>query len=79
MPGLSVQIPRTIKSIRTPLAEASYNLAMTFLSSKEFIFAIIYASSPRLAHSISSSIRSIIRSLKFNGATINLFQIGGSE
>ena len=50
MPGLRVQIPRTIKSIRTPLAEASYNLAMTFLSSNEFIFAIIYASSPRLAH-----------------------------
>ena len=49
MPGLRVQIPRTIKSIRTPLAEASYNLAMTFLSSNEFIFAIIYASSPRLA------------------------------
>ena len=50
MPGLSVQIPRTIKSIRTPLADASYNLAMTFLSSNEFILAIIYASSPRLAH-----------------------------
>ena len=43
-------MPLTIKSIRTPLADASYNLAMTFLSNKEFIFAMIYASSPRLAH-----------------------------
>ena len=50
IPGLRVQMPRTIKSIRTPLADASYNLAITFLSNKEFIFAMIYASSPRLAH-----------------------------
>ena len=65
--------------MRTPAAEASYNLAITSLSSKEFILPIIYASSPCLANSISRSINSIIFSRKFKGATINLFQIGGSE
>ena len=70
IPGLRVHIPRTMRSILTPLQEASYNLAMISLSSKEFIFAMICPPLPCSTARISPSIKSIKDDRKVNGATI---------
>ena len=51
-PGIPVfkqQMPRTIRSIFTPAALASYSAAIISLSQSEFIFAIMAAGRPSIA------------------------------
>ncbi len=55
-PGRRQQIPRTLRSIRTPACEASYSAWMQRVSTSAFIFSAIRASSPA---SCAAAVRSI--------------------
>ena len=54
IPTRRQQIPRTIRSIFTPLADASYSAAIMPGSQREFIFATIRASRSQYGASTSS-------------------------
>ena len=79
MPTFRQQIPRTIRSIFTPAADARYSAAMISRSHREFIFATICAFSPFFAFSSSIAIRCRNRSRIHSGATTSLFHLSGSE
>ncbi len=57
IPTFRQQIPRTISSICTPAAEASYRAAIIPPSHREFIFATILAGLPASACFVSREIR----------------------
>ena len=78
-PAFKQQIPRTTSSIFTPAQEASYSAEMISLSQREFIFAIIWASLPSLACSVSRLIIRRKRWRSHKGATDSLFHALGSE
>ena len=82
IPGIPVfrqQMPRTIRSIFTPAAAAAYKAAITSLSHREFILAMIWAFCPFLACYASMAIRCRKRFRIHSGATTSLFQVLGSE
>ena len=78
-PALKAQIPRTIKSILTPLQLALYKSSIILGSTSEFTFATILALRPSFACLISRSIISSVFFLSHKGARISLFQCDGSE
>ena len=71
-PGRRQQIPRTLRSIRTPACEASYSAWMQRASTSEFIFSAIRASSPASWAAAVRSISSMIRSRIVVGETSTL-------
>ena len=76
---MRAQIPRTIKSILTPLQLALYKSSIILGSTSEFTFATILALRPSFACLISRSIISSVFFLSHKGARISLFQCDGSE
>ena len=79
MPTRRQQIPRTIRSIFTPAALASYRAEIISGSHREFILARIRAVSPFSALSRSLPIRYRRRSLSHSGARERQFHARGSE
>ena len=79
IPVLRQHIPRMIRSILTPAAEALYSEAIIPGSQREFIFAFINAFLPDLANSVSRFIISVNLSRSQIGATASLFHAAGSE
>ena len=79
IPTRRQQIPRTIRSIFTPLADASYSAAIMPGSQREFIFATIRASLPCRAFFVSLPIRRKNLSRSQYGASTNSFHASGSE
>ena len=79
IPTLRQQIPRTIRSIFTPAADASYNASIIPGSQREFIFATMRASRPCCACFFSLAIRCRNLSRNQYGARISSFQESGSE
>ena len=68
-PGTMQQIPRMIRSMRTPAQLASLSLSISWRSVTEFALMRIRPSAPR---AICSSIISMIRFFIANGATSSL-------
>ena len=71
-PGRRQQIPRTLRSTRTPAREASYSARMHPASTSEFIFSAIRAASPDRWASTVASISPMIWSRIVVGETRTL-------
>src|SRR5882724_8129120 len=66
-PGLIVQAPRTIRSMRTPAHEALYRSSTTLGSFSAFILAMMRAGFPVCAYPISRSILCMMLLCRLNG------------
>lgn len=73
IPGFRPQMPRTIRSIRTPACDARYSAWITRGSVSAFILAMIRAGRPARASSASKSIHWTSRVARSNGDWIKLF------
>lgn len=74
MPGFKPQMPRTMRSMRTPACEARYSAWITCGSVNAFIFAMMRAGRPARASSASKSIHWINRDARSNGDWITRFK-----
>src|SRR5450755_4506703 len=76
MPGRRQQTPRTIRSIRTPAAEARYSAWMIVTSVSAFSFATMRAGLPARAWSASRSTFAISARCRLKGACSSLRRRG---